>query len=136
MHQLSSDEDLNLRFEILRGSDISQFKLNLKYKRSNVESSLIYLSWSNTGTSYPRSVTEYPEDSGPEPHTFSSFLRGVTFRKVTCYDEDVEAARTWHVTSGNYSLIVPWLSDEAPIGKNLKISTQTRSDVCQAKFKT
>lgn len=94
MHQLSSDEDLNLRFEILRGSDISQFKLNLKYKRSNVESSLVYLSWSNTGTFYPRSVTEYPEDSVPESYTFSSFLRDVTFRKVTCYDKDVEAIRT------------------------------------------
>lgn len=121
---MSDDEELNIRFDITRGFDIPQFRLILKHKRTNVESSFVYLAWLKTGISNLREVTEYSADPSSELRTFSSSLREVIFQRVVEYDPQIEATRVWRMTFGNYSLIVSWLCDDVPIEMNLQTFTQ------------
>jgi hypothetical protein len=127
---------MDLKFEILGGSDTPHFKLTLRHKMSDTESSFVYLAWSTTATFSLRSQVNYPDVPLAESFTFSSFLRDVTFREISRYHADIEACMSWRMTPTVEPLIAFWLSDETLIGMNLKLSTFEWSTSSKAKFET
>lgn len=124
-YELGGDEEIALEFEILGGSDSPRFQLSLKHKPSGLTSTFSYHAWSDSATAWSRPEVEYPEQPPPGLYTFSSSLMNVAFERHTNHNSDFERLKTWDEKPSTYPLIIYWESEDAPVGVNTEISTES-----------
>lgn len=133
---LAGDDEIDLKFEMIGGSDCPQFQLVFRHISSDAKSFFSYHAWSRDHNSEPRPVVTYPEAPPPGPYTFSTSLMYVKFERRTRYSSDVEKVKTWAEKSSTYPLVISWTAQEPPVGISTTLTTNSWSSSSRAKFTT
>lgn len=131
---LSGDNEIDIHFEILGGSDASQFRLELHHVPSDKKSFLSFPAWSSTDLAAPRKRVEYPNTPPPSFHTFSTYLKNVLFLKLPEFPSSIQALTTWSYSPRTYPVKLQWESEEPPIAINMSLKTDSWGELSKSKY--